>query len=164
MAVRVGNSPSDTMYCSPSKFFSSNRIQLRKEGEEQGDMSRYLSPPCPWPARPPWDTADWMQPWWGSPRPGEAKDDQELRQHKLKSDLRKNWVDSHCPSGEIWQSRQTPCTITQQAYFSESVPRTPFTKQHIHKASDYTVFAVAEWQQPNVHQLGIGWIKHESGV
>ena len=34
MAVRVGNSPSDRMYCSPSKFFSSNRIQLAKEGEE----------------------------------------------------------------------------------------------------------------------------------
>lgn len=31
MAVRVGNSPSERMCWSPSKFFSSNRIQLGKE-------------------------------------------------------------------------------------------------------------------------------------
>lgn len=53
MAVRVGNSPSERMCCSPAKFFSSNRIQLGKEGEEWGDVSRYLSPPSPWPAQAP---------------------------------------------------------------------------------------------------------------
>lgn len=41
MAVRVGNSPSDTMCWSASKFLSSNKTQL--EGDRQGKVTSELS-------------------------------------------------------------------------------------------------------------------------
>lgn len=45
MAVRVGNSPSDTMCWSASKFFSSNRTQLErnKQGKVTPGSSLYYT-------------------------------------------------------------------------------------------------------------------------
>lgn len=49
IAVRVGNSPSDTMCWSASKFFSSNRTQL--EGNRHGKVT--LEPRSPYTCQEP---------------------------------------------------------------------------------------------------------------
>lgn len=156
MAVRVGNSPSERMCCSPSKFFSSNRIQLGKGKREGMWVGGYLSLPCPQPAQAPSDTTEWMQTWSQTPSPGQVKDEQALQQQGLRSDLRKNWLKSYCLYwGKLGDIKQNSMHNYSAILFPGIYPKDSLQKHEMTHSQGHSWQHCWQWQSgnsSNVHQ------------